>query len=192
MAKTIRDTAEETHLVPAEIKTARLRLRPLEAADTEELHRLWIDPDIRRYLWDDESVPIKRVIAIIEESSAQFQETGLGIWGVFLGSDDRLIGFCGYWPFREPPELQLLYGIAPELWGKGLATEAARAMIDHGIERGLKRIAASADAPNLASIRVMEKASMVHEKTVNHGAGDTVYYVVLRKGMEHEAGIERG
>jgi RimJ/RimL family protein N-acetyltransferase len=58
-------------------------------------------------------------------------------------------------------------------------------MIRYGIERGLERIAASADAPNRASIRVMEKAGMVYEKTVRHGAGDTVYYVV-------PPGMERG
>jgi ribosomal-protein-alanine N-acetyltransferase len=48
--------------------------------------------------------------------------------------EDTLIGFCGFWFFYDPPELQLLYGIAPDRWGKGLAAEIARAMIRYGFE----------------------------------------------------------
>jgi RimJ/RimL family protein N-acetyltransferase len=40
-----------------------------------------------------------------------------------------LIGFCAFRPFFEPPELQLLYGLLPAYWSKGLASEAARTII---------------------------------------------------------------
>ena len=55
---------------------------------------------------------------------------------------------------HQPPQLELLYGIAPEHWNKGLATEAANAIIRHGFDTlGFERIEASTDAPNAASVR---------------------------------------
>jgi ribosomal-protein-alanine N-acetyltransferase len=72
-----------------------------------------------------------------------------------------LIGFCGFWHFHEPPELELLYGIAPDHWHKGLATEAANAMIRYGFDvLRFERIVASTDAANTASVRVMERAGL--------------------------------
>src|SRR5262245_58754509 len=63
--------------------------------------------------------------------------------------------------FHDPPQLELLYGIAPDRWNKGLATEAAIAMIGYGFEvLGFERIEASTDALNAASVRVMARAGM--------------------------------
>jgi ribosomal-protein-alanine N-acetyltransferase len=48
-----------------------------------------------------------------------------------MKSSVNLIGFCGLWPFREPPNLELLYGIAESLWGQGYATEVAHAVMTY-------------------------------------------------------------
>ena len=143
------------------IETARLRLRPLEVADVDALHALFIDPDVRRYLWDDVVVARDRVATIVAESLASFATDGSGLWGVRVRDEPALAGFCGYPRFHEPPVLELLYGMAPTLWGRGLATEAARAMIRYGFETlALARIEASIDPPNLASDRVLVKARL--------------------------------
>ena len=166
------------------IETARLRLRPLTADDVDDLHRLWIDRDVRRYLWDDEVIPRERVAAIIDQSRASFETTGIGLWAVFLRGEDALIGFCGFWFFHDPPQLQLLYGIAPAYWNRGLATEVAVAMMRYGFdEHSFDRIEASTDAPNRASIRVMEKAGMKFEKRVYTKGLDTVFYSVSREAF---------
>jgi ribosomal-protein-alanine N-acetyltransferase len=104
--------------------------------------------------------------------------------------EDTLIGFCGFWFFYDPPELQLLYGISPDRWGKGLATEIARAMIRYGFEEhSFDRIIASADAPNLASLRVMEKAGMTFEKRVCINGLDLVYYALAREAFHPDESI---
>lgn len=166
----------------AEIETARLHLRPLTMDDADDIHRLWIDPQVRKYLWDDEVIPEERAVSIVSDSLISFADNGFGLWGVFPLGRHALIGFCGFWLFHDPPQLQLLYGITPEEWGKGLATEAARAMIGYGFaELGFERIEASTDAANVASIRVLEKAGMVYEKRIVEGEADTVYYAVRRE-----------
>ena len=163
------------------IETTRLRLRPFTADDLDDLHDLWIDPAVREYLWDDEVVSIEQVASMINESSSLFEAEGFGLWGAFPREDERLIGFCGYWFFHDPPQLQLIFGIAPAYWRSGLATEAARAVIEYGFkELAFDRIIASADAPNQASLRVMEKAGMSFDKRVEIEGLDTVYYTISR------------
>jgi ribosomal-protein-alanine N-acetyltransferase len=165
------------------IETARLWLRPFTPEDLEALHRLWIDPDVRKYLWDGEAVSRERVAAVIEESVASFERKGLGLWGVFPREEKILIGFCGFWYFHQPPRLQLLYGIAPEFWNRGLATEVALATIRYGFEQlSFDRIEASTDAPNEASIRVMEKAGMKFERRACMQGLDTIFYSISRDG----------
>ncbi len=124
-----------------EIETARLQLRPFTPDDVDALHRLWIDRDVRRYLWDDDVIPSERVATLIDESLASFESSGFGLWAVFLHGEDALVGFSGFWHFHDPPQLELLYGIAPEHWNRGFATEVALAMLRYGFEElGFERI----------------------------------------------------
>jgi [ribosomal protein S5]-alanine N-acetyltransferase len=92
-----------------------------------------------------------------------------------------LAGFCGL-IHREadaPPEL--MYALAPEYWGQGLATEAARAVLAHGFEQlQSPRITAASDPPNAASVRVLERLGMrfTHRAALN--GLDTVFYEIAR------------
>ncbi len=176
----------------ARIETARLFLRPYVKTDLDDLHRLWTDPDVRRYLFDDKILARQGVAAEIEHSLASFETRGFGQWAVLLKGHDALIGFCGYRFFHEPPELQLLYGLAPAYWGQGLAAEAARAMIRYGFEAlSFDEIIASADAPNEASFRVMEKTGMTFQKRVFIDGLDTIYYAVSRADFQADDSFYR-
>jgi ribosomal-protein-alanine N-acetyltransferase len=164
-----------------EIHTARLGLRPLAATDAATLHRLWTHPDVRRFLWDDEIIPAAQTATVIGRSVQLFREHGFGLWGAHLLGGDALMGFCGYWYFRDPPELELLYGIAADHWGQGYATEVARALLRYGFEQlALPAIRGSTDAANVASARVMEKAGMRFDKRAVVGGLDTVFFELRR------------
>jgi ribosomal-protein-alanine N-acetyltransferase len=163
------------------ITTDRLCLRPLSLDDLEPLHALWTDPSVRRFLFDDQIISRELAASEISQSIERFETDGCGLWGATLRHESRLIGFCGYRPFHDPPRLQLLYGFHPSHWSKGLATEAARAMIAFGFERlGFESVISSADAPNTASLRVMEKAGMTFDRRETVNGLDTVYYSLDR------------
>src|ERR1700704_122645 len=100
-----------------ELTTARCVMRPLAPRDLDALHALWSAAGVRRFLWDDEAIPIARTRAAIEQSQRMFDERGFGLWGAWLIEAPALGGFAGLWPFRDPPELELLYGVAEHLWG---------------------------------------------------------------------------
>ncbi|HVF92362.1 MAG TPA: GNAT family N-acetyltransferase [Blastocatellia bacterium] len=165
-----------------EIITARLRLRPFVSGDVDEAHRLWIDPGVRKYLWDDEVISKEQAGAVIEESLAHFRDTGSGLWAASARPERGLLGFCGYWFFRDPPELELLYGVETKHWGKGIATEMSRAIIRYGFqELALDHVVASTDAPNVASVRVMEKSGMSFAGRETLDGLDTIFYSMARE-----------
>lgn len=164
------------------IETGRLLLRPFSLVDVDDLHQLWIEPGVRRYLWDDEVIPREQAASIVEKSLALFEAQGFGLWAVFLRAEEVLIGFCGFWFFHEPPKLELLYGIAPAYWNTGFATEVARVMMKYAFEElSFERIQASTDAANEASSRVMEKSGLKFWKRELTNGQDTVYYALLRE-----------
>ena len=95
-----------------------------------------------------------------------------------------MVGFCGLFLTGDPPEVELLYGIAPPVWGQGLTTEAARAVLRYGFEElRLVRIVASADVPNVASLRVLEKLGMIFSRRMRTEYGEVVYFVLTREAF---------
>lgn len=160
-----------------ELRSERLRLRPLGVGDVESLHSLWIDEPVRRFLWDGEVIPLERTREIVEKNQTLFDVRGLGIWGVRESGSDALVGFAGYWHFRAPPSLELLFGIASSQWNRGIATEAGRSVIRYGFDTlDFQTVVASTDVANAASIRVLEKLGMKRTRREVIEGLDTVFY----------------
>lgn len=161
--------------------TDRLTLRPLSETDADALHRISNEPPVRRYLWDDEPVPAATVRDLIARSERMFSEEGIGLFGVRLRGDDTLLGFCGFVRLEGMDEPELGYELTTGMWGRGLATEAARECARYAFEgAGLRRVIAGADPPNAASARVLEKLGMRPIGNVNLAAPNEPYYALYR------------
>ena len=173
-------------------QTPRLFLRLITPSDLDALHQLVTHPNVRRFLCDDQILTQAQVADWINESQALFETKRFGLWGVLLrsrlcsteDSTEELIGFCGFWYFHTPPELELVFAIAPDYWNQGLATEAAQALIHYGFEHLLlDRIAASADTPNVASVQVMQKLGMKFVRRSVANGSDLVHYSIAREAL---------
>ncbi|HEX6929319.1 MAG TPA: GNAT family N-acetyltransferase [Gammaproteobacteria bacterium] len=163
------------------MESERLRLRPFMAGDLDDLHALWTDPDVRRHLWDNRQLGREDTAAIIDRSAALHRDESAGLWAVERRDAPGLVGFGGYWYFGEPPQLQILFGLRPEHWGMGLATELARCLIHYGFETlQLARVTGATDRANVSSQRVMEKAGMRFVERVRTRNSDLMYYVIDR------------
>ena len=102
----------------------------------------------------------------IVASDARFAHSGTGLWTIRLAGDPGIIGFVGFREFFDPPRLQLLYGLLPGYWGRGLATEAAARICHHAfLELGFLAISAAIDIPNLASANVLRRLGMTEVRT---------------------------
>lgn len=159
------------------LATPRLLLRPVGQADQVALHALWTTAGVRRFLWDDVVIPAEQTAEIIAKSAALFDERRFGVWAAWHRIDAQLIGFGALWFFRDPPELELLYGVDENRWGHGYAPEIAQAVVDYAFQRlNMPSLRASTDVGNTASVRVLEKLGFrfIHRATV--GGLDTIFY----------------
>ncbi|MEO3861277.1 GNAT family N-acetyltransferase [Acrocarpospora sp. B8E8] len=129
------------------LKGTRLVLRPIAGEDAAWLLTHWSRPEVRRFLFDDETVSAELVAEILDESDDDFARHGYGLWLLLEG--DAAVGVCGLRAMDDGAEL--LYSVDPLHWGRGLASEAARAVLDHV---GPIEVVAETDAGNVTSERV--------------------------------------
>ena len=159
------------------LTTSRCELRPAAPADAAELHALWITPGVRRFLWDDAIIPSERATEAVATSGELFDRHRFGLWTVRLKGSPAIQGFAGIWPFRDPPEFELLFGIAEPLWGQGYAVEAASAVLAYcAAVLDMPRLRASTDAGNVASIRVLDKLGFAEVRRATAGGLDTIFF----------------
>jgi RimJ/RimL family protein N-acetyltransferase len=164
-----------------ELRTQRLWLRPITAADRAALHTLWTEPEVRRFLWDDRVVDLTTVDGVIERSAASFAAEAFGHFALREAGGAALIGTCGLYRAAPSAEPELLYSLAPSCWGRGLATEAARAVVADAFGRlGLSRLLARADVPNRASIAVMQRLGFEFEGEREEAGLRLVSYTLAR------------
>jgi ribosomal-protein-alanine N-acetyltransferase len=162
---------------PPVLVTARCELRPVAADDIAELHALWVAPGVRRYLWDDEIIPAERTADAVRTSEALFRERRFGLWALRLKDQASIAGFAGVWPFLDPPEFELLYGVGEPHWGRGLAVEASRAVLDYCRDAlGVTTVRASTDAANTASVRVLDKLGFMRVRRDTVGGLNTLFF----------------
>ena len=139
------------------ILTDRLRLRPFGPDDVDALAEVYQHPLVARWIGPHTREDVEEEIAHQVEHQAAL---GYSLWAVEERAGGRLIGDCGLQPLeRRGPEIELGYDLHPDAWGRGLATEGARAVMEQAFgPLGLHRVVAVVKPDNGASQRVLEKA----------------------------------
>jgi RimJ/RimL family protein N-acetyltransferase len=115
------------------ITTGRLRLDAFSDADIGALAAILAEPDVTRTITANASTPEKcRASARhrIGWHNGSWGERGYGVWAVRSRTDGMLVGWCGFAAPDIGEDPEILYGLAPHCWGKGLAQEMVRAAID--------------------------------------------------------------
>lgn len=168
------------------ICTDRILLRSLRRDDVDAVHSLWTAPEVRRFLWDDIVITCEVAQAVVESHLATVDQFGLGFWALPIpppvsSVEGPIEGFCGFRFIDKGPEIELLYGLRGEHWGKNLATEAGAAALGYlWRSTSYQRVYARTDPPNFKSVQVMVRLSMVHESTT----ASMITYVLHRPGRD--------
>jgi ribosomal-protein-alanine N-acetyltransferase len=155
-------------------------MRPLQHSDLEALAAIWADPDVTRFL-PSRGVPISKenTEKSLQSFIEHWQQRGYGIWAIIENSSSQMIGYCGLRFLDELNEVEVLYGLAKVYWGRGIATQAARAAVFYGFNvANLDKLIAMALPDNLASRRVIEKAGLQYEKQIHRLNLDVLYYTL--------------
>ena len=128
--------------------------------DVELIHELWTNSDVRYFLFDDRVISLEGARSFVERSVSSFAEHGYGLWLIFTRDTSKLAGFAGFIESSEETP-NLIYGVHPDFWGCGFATEAANAIVDFAFETlGMASVKADVDELNVTSVRVLEKLGM--------------------------------
>lgn len=141
------------------LETERLLLRDHELQDLESFREIESDPVYRRPQPVHSRAELERSF-----HEAWLPPKAMGLLATVFKPDGHYIGRCGLYPFRTehdvlvPNEASIAFYFARPYWGRGLATEAGRALVAHGFgELGLVRLHAGVNAENGASLRVVAK-----------------------------------
>lgn len=150
------------------LETDRLSLRHLVSDDIDALAAIQGDPEVMRYFPSGPRT-VEETRRDLDRCIALQVEHGFSLWAAVDKADGRLIGRCGLLPqsLQGREEVEIAYLIARSHWGRGLATEAARAIRDHGFDRlGRGRLVSIIHRDNLGSRRVAEKAGLRPERLI--------------------------
>ena len=158
------------------LRTERLVLCPVTADDHAVLLAHWAAPDVRRFLFDGAILSAAEITGAIENSTRDFGRAGYGLWLIHQKGGTDLVGTAGLRPL-EDLGLEIFYSLAPGSWGRGYATEAARAVLEHALgPAGLPEVLAEVDEGNTASIAVIERLGMTPFDMVPGELGPMIRY----------------
>ena len=184
------------------LETERLVLRRFTEGDAGLLVELDGDPEVMRYLSGGSATP-REVIEreVLPRFLASYgRAVGFGTWAAVEKGSGEFVGWFGFNLHEEvgPGEVSLGYRLRRAVWGKGYATEGARALLDKGFAvLGARRVYAETYEFNRASRRVMEKLGMRHVRSLRRTdeevaasggmgvwEGDEVEYAITREEWE--------
>jgi [ribosomal protein S5]-alanine N-acetyltransferase len=175
------------------LETSRLTLRPFREDDVDLMTELFANPDFMRFSlgvftkreqtvafiekvigWDRAGVPSQ--FAVIPRSAA-----------AITGCNVTLLGYCGFYhhPEHGIEEIEIGYRLHPDYWNRGLITEAARAVRDHGFrDLKLPRVISLIHPENIPSRRIAEKNGMTVEKEIIFRGFPTLVFAINRERWE--------
>lgn len=146
-----------------QVETERVLLRPFEPQDAQGLFEMDSNPEVHRYLGNKPLKDFKKAEEVIAMVIAQHKRNGIARWTAIEKSTGNYLGWsgiklyqqecCGHINFYE-----IGYRFKLEFWGKGFATETAKAALDYTFDVLNEDTAyGMIHHENLASARVLEK-----------------------------------
>lgn len=140
--------------------TERLILRRFEQGDLAALFEIFRDPEVNRFLPWYPMKDLAEADCYLREHFLRFYERPCGFRYAVCRKEDNVP--IGYVQISPDDSHDLGYGLRKEYWGQGIATEAARAVLEQAKAAGLPFLTATHDRNNPASGRVMEHIGMTY------------------------------
>ena len=197
----VRPPASEPDL---EIETYRLRLRRWRDGDVAAYARIIRDPEVMRLLGCGARYRAKRALAsaaaavstiearqAIARMERHWRAHGFGEWAVEDKATGTLLGAVGLvhhadW-VADPADAEVGWLLATHAWGRGFATEAGRASLEHAFgELGLARLVSIARPANERSVRVMQRLGLEYAGRTRWKGGPVVWYALDRAGWQRQ------
>jgi RimJ/RimL family protein N-acetyltransferase len=166
--------------------TPRLRLRPRTSADLEACVAMDLDPQVHRFIYLDGPPDPARHRRHLQSRIASGWPPEGGIWVVEWQDEPGFLGWCGLFPLEDSGLIEIGYRYVRAAWGQGIASEAGRAVLDHGFrDLGIDPIVAVTHPDNRASQRVLEKIGLKARGRAFHYGLSLAFYHLSRADYLH-------
>lgn len=148
------------------IETDRLILRTWQQEDVDPYFQINQDPKVIELLLG--SLTMEQVNHFILGVNNHQEKLGYTLWAIELKETGNLMGFTGlnYTDWKAPftPAVEVGWRLGSQYWGKGYATEGAKAALYYGFKKcDLKEIVSFTVPANVRSLRVMQKIGLKHD-----------------------------
>ena len=164
--------------MPPKIETAHLRLYPPRLDDLEARLAMDRDPAVMRFI---RPIPEDVVADRAEIRGRMIAPPPGAFWHIEMRETPGFIGWCGIFPLEDSGLMEIGYRFQRAAWGRGLATEAAVAALDHGFrELRLDPIVAVSDPDNAASHKVLRKIGLRAAGTARHYGRELPFFELSR------------
>jgi ribosomal-protein-alanine N-acetyltransferase len=163
-----------------ELTTSRLHLRPFTAADHEAIHAVYSDPDVMRYVGHGAHTTMAETLRALRVYADILATHGYSFLAVVERERGIVVGDAGLNPLGgRGPDVELGYTVARAVWGRGYATEAGRALVEHAFAAlDVPRVVAQVEPANAASRHVLEKLGMTaRDERIAYGRPHLLYAV---------------
>ncbi len=165
-----------------ELLTDRLRLRAYRSDDAQAMFAVFGDPKVMRYSMSGADPSLESTQARIQKLMDHQDLFGFSLWVVEDRLTCEIVGDCGLKQLEEGPEIEVGYRFAKACWGRGYASEAAAASVRYGFGTlGLARIVAVVEPPNVASLKVLEKAGLKYQCLAHYYGRPMSYFAIDRE-----------
>ena len=144
------------------LETLRLEFRPFDHGDFDDLYRLDSDPRVMKYIANGKPAPREAVAQRLERFIRYpTLYPDLGVWRAARRDTGAYIGWFALNYSGRSTDIEVGYRLLPGAWGRGFATEGAKAIVDYGFDDlGLHRIIGVTHPGNKASQRVLQKSGL--------------------------------
>ncbi|MFZ6861527.1 GNAT family N-acetyltransferase [Undibacterium sp. Ji67W] len=175
-----------THI---QLNTSRLKLRPLQPSDAEDMFAVYSDPKVMQYGSTAPWTSLEDAHTSLSRTDAGMKDGQFLRLALTIGDSDRFIGDCCLFKFdHQCRHAEVGYSMGAAYWGQGYMHEALIALLNYGFQTlNLNRIEADIDPHNLASARCLEKLGFVKEGylrerwIVDGVISDSALYGLLRR-----------
>lgn len=171
------------------IETERLLLREVVFSDVDGMFELDSNPNVHTYLGNKPVTTIEQSREYIEFLQQQYKDFGTGRWAVILKETNEFIGWSGIKFITDEINnhqnfYEIGYRFIEKHWGKGYATEAGKAFIDHAFnEMKVEAVYAYADEGNDNSRKILEKLGLQFVNSFEHEGEREVWYEIKNPNL---------
>lgn len=169
------------------IETERFLIRPLVAEDAAGIFELDSNPNVHTYLGKNPIKTLEEAENAILFIQQQYKDLGIGRWAIIEKNTGNFVGWTGFKYIVEPINNHvnyhdLGYRLIERYWGKGIATETAKACLKYAFETlKLEKVYGICDVDNVSSMHILQKCGLKLIETFDYDGIPHYWFEIKNK-----------